>query len=285
MMRARFLASAAPLFAILALPFFLAACGQRDDAPRDADADEVPAAGAAAEYAPDLEGMSQHDAGIAAIFAILSGDLDTIRPHFEEEIRPNLSAEHATILHGQFAWLYDLIGGEFVQHMTGWSLFPDSTPGFFREYRMANETNKRAPFIVIHLVFADSVTPYVAGAQVKNFLGMGQEKRIQESQTWRVGGKDIEIHEVKLVETDSGSMLAVMFFDDNNLPLETQEHVKERGIPVARAAVARGLLDSARTAMPGRTILKDIGVGFIRDDPKFGHTQIKIGFAPEDYLK
>jgi hypothetical protein len=263
----RFFVPAFPAaFIALLLALVLAACGQRDEAPTpeaeeaglDTAAlhgitapDAIDTAATAAEpgeegvYAPDFEGMTQLEAGIEAIFALLTADLDTIRPHFEEEIRPNLSEEHAKILVGQIGWLYGLIGGDFEQFMSGWSMFEDSTPAFFREYRMVNETNKRAPLLLVHMVFADSVTPYVAGLHVKNFLGPGQETRLSGEQTWRVDGKDVDIHEVKVVDAEGEGMLAVMFFDTDTTALDTQDEIFRRGVPVVRAALEAMAYSSA----------------------------------------
>lgn len=277
----------------LLLAFALVACGEREEIPAgDASSGKSspgetpdPSDVSVPDAPENLAGLSQEQAGIEAVHAILTGELDSIAPRFEEEVRPDLTRERAKILRSQISWLYDLIGGEFEQFMSGRTRFPDSTPAYFREYRMANETNERAPLLLVHLLFADSVTPYVAGAQVKNFLSSGRETPVSGEQQWDIGDESIEVHSVKVVETDQGGMLAVMYFDTDPAPLDSKEEVARRGLPVAREAHARGLLDSARAVMKGRGVTNDIGVGFIRNDPEQGHLQIKIGFPPEEYLK
>ena len=210
------------------------------------------------------------------IYTLLAGDLDSLKVLFPDSIRPQLTAEVMEHLRGQFKWFWDLVGGEFELFMSGQQ---DST--FFREYRFANETNKRYPFYLIHMVFPDSVTPLILGAQVKNYLG-GSEKPLGRDLVWKIGGHEYDIHSISVLELPSGGMVAVRFHDTDTARL-TMEGVTGRGLPLVREVVARGYLDSAKTLMEGRPVTDDIGLVFIRREPASGLEHIRISFRPEDY--
>src|SRR5690606_9923129 len=153
-------------------------------------------------------------------------------------------------------WLYGMIGGDFVELFTGGT---DSM--FFREYRLANETNDRSPLVVVHVVFRDSTSPTLVAAQVKNFLG-GNEKRLAGAQTWKIGKQNFDIHSIVVVPVDSGSVMAIQFYDESRDTL-SQELVNRIGIPIIREALARGYRDSAVVALENPPLLDRIGVAFI----------------------
>lgn len=227
-------------------------------------------------FPPPPDPLTQDYVARKFIYSLLAGQIDTLKPLFEEEVRPYITEQLVERMRSQVSWLYGMIGGDFVQLFTGGT---DSM--FFREYRLANETNDRSPLVVVHVVFRDSTTPTLMAAQVKNFLG-GNEKRIAGAQTWKIGNQKFDIHSLVVVPVDSGSVMAIQFYDDSQDTL-SQEMVNRIGIPIIREALARGYLDSARAVVENPPLVDRIGVAFIRKDKRQGLMYARIGFAPEDY--
>ncbi len=229
-------------------------------------------------FPPPPDPLTQDYVAKKFIYSLLAGQIDTLKPLFDKEAQPYITEPLVERMRSQFSWLYGMIGGDFVEFFSGGG---DSS--FFREYRFANETNDRSPLVAIHIVFRDSTDPTLVGAQVKNFLG-GNEKRVTGAQTWKVKGQDFDIHSVVVVPVDSGSVMAIQFYDDSQDTL-SQEMVNRIGIPLIREALVRGYRDSARTVAEGEgsTLLDRIGVAFIRKDKRQGLMYARIGFGPDDY--
>jgi hypothetical protein len=76
----------------------------------------------------------------------------------------------------------------------------------------------------------------------------------------------------------------VQFYDEDTAAL-THGIVGQKGPALVREAIARGYLDSARTARTGKPLSKDVGVVFIRKDPQEGLVHVKVGFSPEEYAE
>jgi hypothetical protein len=227
-------------------------------------------------FPPPPDPLTQEYVANKFIYSLIAGQVDTLRPLFDPEVRPYVTDELAERLRGQVSWLYNMIQGEFEEFASGGN---DSS--FFREYRLANESNKRAPLILVKVVFPDSVKTTLIGAQVKNFLS-GNEKRLAGEQSWTIEGKTFDLHSVVLVKIDSGHVLAVQYYNDPPDSL-TQESVLRIGAPLLREAVARGYVDSARAAIGGERLMERMGVVFMRKDPVEGFAHIPIGFDPEDF--
>ena len=115
--------------------------------------------------------LSQEETGKKLIQEIIHVDSASISAYFEDSVKTRLTKETLTAIQSQITWLSKLIGDTVEQLMTGTRIdtaHHDTT--FFREYRLAMESNKRSPLIVIHLWFANSTTDKAAGAFVKSFL-------------------------------------------------------------------------------------------------------------------
>jgi len=228
--------------------------------------------------------IPQEEAGRRLIHEILHGDSASISMHFEDSVKTSLTKETLTAIQGQISWLSKMIGDTVEQLMSGIhndTIHHETT--FFREYRLANESNKRYPLIVIHIWFADSTTDKAAGAFVKSFLE-NSEKRIDGDQTWNVDGKNIDVNSIVLVEFKEGSMMAIKVYDDDTAQLDTAR-ARVRGVPIIRKAIAEGVLTKAKAELQGKTLIENIGVAFIRKDPHYGYTQYKYGIASKDYAE
>lgn len=227
-------------------------------------------------FPPPPDPLTQDYVAKKFIYSLLAGQIDTLKPLFEDDVQPYITEQLVERMRSQISWLYGMIGGDFVELFTGGT---DSM--FFREYRLANETNDRSPLVVVHVVFRDSTSPTLVAAQVKNFLG-GNEKRLAGAQTWKIGKQNFDIHSIVVVPVDSGSVMAIQFYDESRDTL-SQELVNRIGIPIIREALARGYRDSAVAALENPPLLDRIGVAFIRKDPRQGLVYARIGFAREDY--
>jgi hypothetical protein len=221
--------------------------------------------------------LTPDDAAKDFIYHLLMGHRDSVAALFEEGMREKVTPEVLEDLQSQFKWLYNFIGGEFELFMSG---FGHGDSSFFREYRMSNESNKRYPLILVQVVFPDSSSPVLIGAQVKSFLA-GQEKPLGGEQIWKVGDRNYDLHAIVVAETQRGNILAVQFYDEDTAAL-SHESVARNGIPLAREAVARGYPDSARKVLDGKPLMEDIGVVFIRKDRREGMLHAKVGFSPAD---
>jgi hypothetical protein len=219
---------------------------------------------------------SQEFASQKFIYTLLAGNLDSLKVLFVPEVRDQVTNEVMEYMRGQYKWFYDLVQGEFELFGSG-----QRDSSFFREYRIANETNKRYPLIVIQVVFEDSLATKLIGAEVKNFLG-GNEKRLSGEHSWTIGEKVYDVHSIVLIPLDSGSILAVQYFENDTGKVD-QDFVAAKGIPIVKELVARGFRDSAIAVLEGKRLLDDVGVVFIRNDPLAGMVHIKVGFRPEDF--
>jgi hypothetical protein len=227
--------------------------------------------------------MSQEERGKNLAWALMSGDSGIIASYFDDSVKANLTKDKIKKIQSQITWLSKLIGDSLDQFMTGMhrdSLGRDRM--FFREYRLGTEINKRAPLIVIHVLYKDSTTTLSAGVFVKTFLE-DSEKRLASDLTWTINGKKVDVHSVTLIHLQPGDILAVKVFDDDTTTLDSAT-IKRKGIPIAREAVAQGFLVKAKAAVQGKTLLPAIGVAFLRKDPHLGYSQFKYGIAQEEYL-
>jgi hypothetical protein len=227
-------------------------------------------------FPPPPDPLTQEYVAQKFIYSLLAGQIDTLRPLFEEDVREYLTEDLMERLRSQFNWFYGMVGGEFVEFYAS-----GSDSAYFREYRLANESNARSPLIVVQVVFPDSTKPSLIGAQVKNFLG-GNEKRLAGEQTWTIKGKKFDIHSVIMVNIDTSSVVAVQFYDETTDTL-TQESVLKVGVPLVKELFARGYIDSARTVAGTQKLLDRVGVTFIRRDPVQGMSHVRVGFGPDDF--
>lgn len=276
MVSTRFSGALAPALVLAALFAAAPAPGQGPPPGGPPNGPPPPAPKQELHFPPPPDPLTQEYVSQKFIYAMLAGQLDTLKALFAPDVQPYVTEPVMERLRSQYNWLYGIIGGEFVQFHSGGR---DSM--FFREYRLRNETNDRSPLIVVHLAFRDSVDPVLIGAQVKNFLG-GNEKRIAGEQSWTIKGQKFDIHSIILAHMDSGSVLAIQFYDDSPDTL-SEEMVGRIGIPLIKEAFRRGYVDTARAALGDRPLLDRVGVVFIRKDPRSGMLHARIGFGPEDF--
>jgi len=245
-----------------------------------AKAAPVAAKAAAAAPAPSL---SQEEVGRRAITGILrEWPIDSLKPYFEEGAFEALTKENLDGFRGQIAWLPRFIGDSMVVFMTGTEI-PDSAgrTAFFREYRFANESSKRAPLMLVHLYFADSTAPRILGAYNKVFDD-DTRNRIADAQVWETPAGKIDVHSISYMEFPSGLLPIVRVFDEDTTELDSVR-ATEKASPVAREAIARGFLDQIQKAKPGAKLIPRFGVSLLRRDPHRGYTQIPIALFPSSY--
>ena len=231
---------------------------------------------AAAAPAIPAQKISQEEAGKRLIHEILYGDSVSIAPYFEDSVATSLTKQTLGAIQGQINWLSRMIGDSLEQLTSG--THTDTAhheTSFFREYRLANESNKRSPMLVVHLWFKDSVTNQAAGAFVKNFLE-NSEKKLDGEHTWEVEGKNVDINSIVLITFEPGSMLAIKVYDDDTTALDSLVS-RRKAVPIIRKAIAEGWMEKAKAELHGGTLLPDAGVAFIRMDPRYGYTQYKYG--------
>jgi hypothetical protein len=261
----------------------LAACAGTGKTGAAASAVDVPAAeaaltsfGSASAPVGLTPSPEQEEAAQAFLYHLLSDHRDSLAELFVEEVRPQVTGEIMKTLREQITWIYRFIGGEFELFHSG-----GADSNWFREYRMANESNKRSPMLVVHLVFEDPVAPGLTGAQVKNF--MGGEKRVAGEQVWEIGDREFDIHSIITVEVQAGNLMAVQFYDEDVDEDVDRDYVADRAVPLIREAIARGYADSARVVLEGKPLLDEVGVVFIRRDRREGFVHFKVSFRPEEY--
>jgi hypothetical protein len=223
--------------------------------------------------------LSQTDVGRKLIFSLLGANPDSVAANLEDSLRSQVTAEAVQGLRSQISWLYDILGGDFVEFFKGTRTFDDSSTAFYREYQMANAYNDRAPILLVQVFFADSLADKAMGIQVKSFLG--NDKQITGPEIWKVEGKDVDIHSVIVVDAPEGPMLAVRLFDEDTAVLD-RERVGRVATPVIREAIARGYLDSVRVTS-GKEPQSTIGTVFIRKDANQGFIHARVAFRPEEY--
>ncbi len=231
---------------------------------------------AIAARADSIFRLSQEYASQKFIYTVLAGNLDSLKVLFAEEVRDQVTKDVMEYMQGQYKWFWDMVRGDFELLVAG-----QRDSSYFREYRIANETNKRYPLVVIQVEFPDSLSTKLIGAQVKNFLG-GAETRLTGEQTWVINDKTYDIHSIIVAQLDSVThIMAVKYFEDDTGKVD-QDFITKRGIPLAKEALARGYRDSALAILKGKSLRPDVGVVLIRKDPLAGMVHIKVSFRPED---
>lgn len=237
-------------------------------------------ASAAASAAPIDTVLTQSQAGRALILGVLSRKVEAVTPYLIDSLRPDLTPEVMEGLRSQMGWLYDMIGGDFDESMRGTRTFEDGAKVFYREYVMSSTADRRAPLLVIQVLFPDSVQPRAVGLQVKSFLG--GEKFISGAKVWKIDGREIEIHQMLLAENAEGKFLAIQIHDPDTAALD-RDRIGRIATPLIREAIARGYLDSAKAANAGVDVQKTVGVVFLRRDPNAGFVHARVAFSPQEY--
>jgi hypothetical protein len=234
----------------------------------------APEASAAPALTPD-------QVGIRAIQAILREQpMDSLFRFFDDSVRANLTPENID----QISWLPRFIGDTLELFMTGTQIM-DSTgrTAFFREYRFANESNRRAPLMIVHLFFADSTSPLIAGAYNKVFDN-DTKNRIADAQVWKTPQGEIDVHSVSYVEFQEGVLPVMRVYDDFDTTSFDSAYAVAKAAPIIREAIARGFVKTIQAAKPGTKVVDRFGVAFIRQDPRRGYTQYSFALSPEEYL-
>jgi hypothetical protein len=239
----------------------------------------VPVPVPVAARAPD-SALSQSDAGRLLILGVLSRDPEAIKPYLVDSLRTEVTPEVIDALRSQISWLYDMLGGDFREFMRGTRTFEDGARVYYREYQMANVSDNRAPILVVQVLFPDSTVPQAVGLQVKSFLG--SEKLISGAKTWKIEGREIDIHSMVLAENAEGKFLAILLHDPDTAALE-RERIGRIATPLIREAIARGYLDTAKAANDGVEVQKTVGTVFMRRDPNAGFIHARVAFRPEEY--
>jgi hypothetical protein len=248
-------------------------------APAEKAEKAAPSAPAPAARAVDTA-LSQSDAGRLLILGVLSRDPEAVKPYLVDSLRSEVTPEVIDALRSQVSWLYDMLGGDFREFMKGNRTFEDGAKAYYREYQMANVSETRAPLLVVQVLFPDSTLPQSVGIQVKSFLG--NEKMISGAQTWKIEGRDIDIHSMVLAENAEGKFLAIQIHDPDTAALE-RERIGRIATPLIREAIARGYLDTAKAANDGVEVQKLVGTVFLRRDPNAGFIHARVAFRPEEY--
>jgi hypothetical protein len=228
--------------------------------------------------------LTQEDVGRRALTGILRGlPADSLHRYFDDSVRASLNEENLKGFSEQINWLSRFIGDSLDQFMTGTQVL-DSTgrTGFFREYRFATETNRRAPLVVMHLYFEDSTSLQIAGAYNKTFDG-DTRNRIADGGIWKTPSGDFDVHSVSYVEFNSGILPVIRLYDDGDTATIDSARAAAKGGPAVREAIARGHLAAMKAAKPGVTFMNRFGVAFIRKDPRLGYVQLSFALAPESY--
>jgi hypothetical protein len=230
-----------------------------------------------------VDSLTQTEVGIRAIQGILrESPIDSIARFFDEGALENLTAENLSGFRGQISWLPRFIGDSLEVLMTG-SEVPDSAgrTAFFREYRFANEANKRAPLMVVHLYFSDSTSTKVLGAYNKTFDD-DTRNRIGNAEIWETPAGKIDVHSVTYIEINGKVLPIIRVFDEDTLELDSARAVG-KAAPAAREALARGYLEQIRKAQPGLPLMYRVGVSLIRRDPHRGYQQLPVVLSPASY--
>ena len=233
---------------------------------------------ATAAIPKDTIRLTQEEIGIRLIHEIIHGDTESTSKYFEDSVKANLTQKTLESIRGQITWLSKLIGDTLEQLTTGVQTAQNGEKAFFREYRLANESNKRSPLIVVHVWFQDSTAARAAGAFVKTYLE-DSEKRLDGEQTWKIGGKNVDVNSLALIDFKEGGMLAVKVYDDDDTAALDSNRVNAKGIPIVKEAIARGFLTKAKTELHDKKLLESVGVAFIRKSLHIGYTQYKFGIS------
>ncbi len=232
------------------------------------------------------EKMPPTEAGARLIQAFIAGDAPgKIAPYFEEEVHPKLTPETIDGFRSEISWASDVLGDAMALFASGSRPLPSGGNEYYREYRFAFENDQKHPVLLVQVTYGDSLTNKASGVFVKNFVADGRERKIGEGRAWQVDGRKVDVHSLALIEFEPGFLLAVKVEDTDTASIETREAALPFSAPIAREAVARGWLDSARAAMGTRPkpLLDEVGVLFMRVDPRLGYTHFRHTVTPEEY--
>jgi hypothetical protein len=234
--------------------------------------------------APPKPVFTQDQAARLAITGILRDmPLDSIKPYFDDSVRANVTPENIKGFREQIGWLPQFIGDSLDLFMTGTQVVDSSgRTAFFREYRFAAESSKRAPLIIIHLYFDDSISPYIAGAYNKNFDN-DTKNRIADAQVWQTPSGEVDVHSVSYVEFSEGVLPVLRIYDEGDTTTLDSALAAAKGGPAVREAIARGYLKQIKAAKPNAKHIDRFGVAFIRRNPREGYGQYTFALAPESY--
>ena len=228
--------------------------------------------------------LTQDEVGRLAITGILRDlPVDSILRYFEDSVKASVTPEAMKGFKGQIGWLPQFIGDSLDLFMTGTQrLDSNGRTAFFREYRFAAETNKRAPLIIVHLFFEDSISPLIAGAYNKNF-DSDTKNRVADAQVWSTPSGDIDVHSIAYVEFDQGILPVIRIYDEGDTTTFDSTLAAAKGGPAVKEAIARGFLAQIKAAKPNATFIDRFGVAFIRRDPREGYAQHTFALEPRAY--
>jgi hypothetical protein len=231
-------------------------------------------------------GLPPAQAGARLIQAFIAGDRPAqIAPFFDDAVAPSLTDEAVADFQSQLTWMSDILGDALQVFAEGHRTLPDGTPEYDREYRFANESDRRHPLILVQAQYSDSLTNKATGIFIKTFVPDQRERKLSEAQAWKIGERIVDVQSVSLLEFPSGFLLFVRVEDGDTASLDTREAALPHSAPVAREAVARGWIDSARASLgeESKPLLEEIGVLFMRVDPKLGYTHFRHTVLQEEY--
>jgi hypothetical protein len=227
--------------------------------------------------------LTQDEVARRAITGILRDlPIDSLLRYFEDSVKASVTPENMKGFKDQIGWLPQFIGDSLDLFMTGTQVL-DSTgrKAFFREYRFAAESNKRAPLIIVHLFFEDSTSPLIAGAYNKNFDN-DTKNRIADAQVWPSPTGDLDVHSVAYVEFEQGILPVIRIYDADTTTFDSTLAANKGG-PAVKEAIKRGYLAQIKAAKPGAKFLDRFGIAFIRRDPREGYGQYTFALEPRAY--
>ena len=231
-------------------------------------------------------GLSPAQAGARLVQAIIAGDPpEQIAPFFEESLGPSVTVEAIQGLRQQLTWMSDVLGDALQVFAQGSRPHEGGLRIHFREYRFANEMDKRHPLAVAQVMFSDSLTNKASGIFIKSFLRESGERRLSDGQVWKVGPRALQVHSIGVMELNSVFVLFVRVEDSDTTNLATREAALPYTAPIAREAVAQGWLDSARAIIGDspKPLIDEVGVLFIRVDPGHGYVHIRHTARADEY--
>jgi hypothetical protein len=230
-----------------------------------------------------ISGLTPEQVGRRAIQGILREEpVDSLARYFEDSVRTQLTPENLEGYRGQIGWLPRFIGDSLDLLVAGTEVL-DSTgrTGYFREYRFAAETAKRAPLMVMHVMFADSLTPEISGVFNKVFDN-DTKNRLINAELWEIAGDTIDVHSVSYLEFKDGLLPLVRIYDADTTTLDSVRFLA-KGAPVVREAIRRGYLKKVRDEAKGRPVIDRVAVALIRMDNRRGYNQYTYALSPGEY--
>jgi hypothetical protein len=246
-------------------------------------------AGAKAKPAPKSQPvvapvLTQDEVSIRAIQGILRElPVDSLRGYFGDSVQSSLTEENIKGFREQIGWLPRFIGDSVELFMTGTQQMDSAgRMAFFREYRFANESNKRAPLMLVHLFYQDSTSTKIDGAYNKLFDG-DTKNRIADAQVWNTPNGDVDVHSVSYLEFEKGILPVIRVYDDFDTTSFDSLYTVVKGAPIIREAIARGFLAKIKAAKPGAPMMDAFGIAFLRKDPARGYMQYSFSLKTEEY--